>query len=91
MPMGELISIPLLKTASKQGDNKNVRTDGCDSCLILLLHFCRVSWRELSVTADFGRTTGPFIMRAFDSDSDEDSDEEERKSAPLVENKSSAR
>jgi hypothetical protein len=30
-------------------------------------------------------------MRAFDSDSDEDSDEEERKSAPLVENKSSAR
>jgi hypothetical protein len=50
-----------------------------------------VSWRELSVTADFGRTTGPFIMRAFDSDSDEDSDEEESKSAPLVENKSSAR
>ncbi|CAK9256001.1 unnamed protein product [Sphagnum jensenii] len=80
-----------LEALSKQGDNKNVRTDGCDSCLILLLHFCRVSWRELSVTADFGRTTGPFIMRAFDSDSDEDSDEEERKSAPLVENKSSAR
>ncbi|CAM6044640.1 unnamed protein product [Sphagnum compactum] len=80
-----------LEALSKQGDNKNVRTDGCDSCLILLLHFCRVSWRELSVTADFGRTTGPFIMRAFDSDSDEDSDEEESKSAPLVENKSSAR
>lgn len=31
-----------------------------------------VSWRELSVTADFGRTSGAaFRMRAFDSDSDE--------------------
>ena len=36
----------------------------------------RISWRELSVAADFGRKSGPFRMSAFDSDSEADSSEE---------------
>lgn len=48
-----------------------------------------VSWRELSVTADFGRTSGAaFRMRAFDSDSDEtnssDEDEDEADSSQAI-------
>ena len=38
---------------------------------------CRISWRELSVTADFGRKSGPFRMSAFDSDSETESSDEE--------------
>lgn len=38
-----------------------------------------LSWREFSVTADFGRT---FRMRAFDSDSESDSDDDDE--APSV-------
>lgn len=39
--------------------------------------FCRLSWRELSVTADFGMKSGAFRMRAFDSDSETGSSDEE--------------
>lgn len=52
----------------------------------------RLSWREFSVTADFGRTNGPFRMRAFDSDSetddsvddDEDDDDDSPVAAPPI-------
>ena len=35
---------------------------------------CSFSWKELSVTADFGRSGCPFRISAFDSDSDNDED-----------------
>ncbi|KAG0611095.1 hypothetical protein M758_7G115100 [Ceratodon purpureus] len=42
-----------------------------------------ISWRELSVTADFGMKSGPFRMSAFDTDSEtESSDEEDDSPAP---------
>lgn len=47
-----------------------------------------ISWRELSVTADFGRTNAPFRMRAFDSDSEtESSDDELNSPAPASSNR----
>ena len=46
---------------------------------------CSFSWKELSVTADFGRTGCPFRISAFDSDSDGDEDIQVQESLELKE------